>query len=62
MTLKGFYNSNWVENGNDHQSTMEYIFFVGNGATLSNCKKQLIVALSTTEAELITWLQAIAST
>ncbi len=41
----------WAGDVNEHYLTMEYVFFVGDGAISWNCKKQSTIALSTIEAE-----------
>lgn len=51
--LFGYADANWAENRTDRKSNSGYVFKL-NGGTISWCsKKQVCVALSSTEAELI---------
>ncbi len=43
--------TDWGGDANERRSTTVYVFFVGVGAVSWNCKRQLTIALSTTEAE-----------
>ena len=49
--LVGYTNSDWADNATDRRSTSGYTFSLGSAAIAWSSKKQLIVALSSTEAE-----------
>eukprot|EP00253_Pinus_taeda_P011669 PITA_11669 len=51
--LVGYTDSDWARSGDDRKSTSDYVFHMGSGAISWASKKQLIVALSTTEAEYV---------
>lgn len=51
--LVGYTDSDWAGNVEDRKSTSRYIFHLGSGAVSWASKKQLIVVLSTGEAEYI---------
>jgi hypothetical protein len=49
--LVDFTNSHWVADLDDYKSTVGYVFSLGSGPVAWACKKQLSIALSSTEAE-----------
>ena len=51
--LVGYTDSDWAGSGDDRKSTSGYVFHMGSGAISWASKKQLIVALSTAEAEYV---------
>jgi hypothetical protein len=51
VSLTGYYDADWGGDSNERRSTMGYVFFVGVGAVSWNCKRELIIALFTTEVE-----------
>ena len=51
--LTGYSDSDWCEDIDDRKSTSVYVFFMGNTTFSWLSKKQLIVALSTCEAEYV---------
>ncbi|XP_038889245.1 secreted RxLR effector protein 161-like [Benincasa hispida] len=51
--LVGFCDSDWHDNVDNHKSTSGYVFSIGLGVFSYTLKKQLVVALSTTEVEYI---------
>ena len=51
--LAGYSDSDWCEDIDDRKSTSGYVFFMGNTAFTWLSKKQLIVTLSTCEAEYV---------
>ncbi|XP_038904408.1 secreted RxLR effector protein 161-like [Benincasa hispida] len=53
LNLVGFSDSDYVGDLNDRKSTPGYIFMLGSGAISWSSKKQPIITLSTTEAELV---------
>ena len=51
--LIGFIDSDYAGDQDDRTSTSGYVFILGSGVVLWSSKKQLIVTLSTTEAEFV---------
>ena len=51
--LFGYTDSDYAGDQNDRKSTLGYIFMVNSSAISWSSKKQLVVTLSTTEAEFI---------
>jgi hypothetical protein len=51
VQLAGYTNADWVGNAADRRSTSGYAFSIGSAAIAWSNKKQLTVALSSTEAE-----------
>ncbi|XP_056173168.1 secreted RxLR effector protein 161-like [Syzygium oleosum] len=51
--LMGFTDSDYAGDQDDRRSTSGYVFMMGSGAISWSSKKQLIVTLSTTEAEFV---------
>lgn len=51
--LSGFIDSDWGGNVNDHKSTYCYAFSIDSSDFSWTSKKQLVVAMSTTEVEYI---------
>lgn len=51
--LVGFTDSDYAGDVNDRRSTYAYVFMMGSGSISWASKKQLIVTLSTTEAEFV---------
>ena len=51
MTLWGFYNANYTEDSCNCKSTSRYVFMLAGGPIVWKSKKQMSVALSTTEVE-----------
>ena len=51
QAVHGYSNADWARNIDDHHSTTGYAFLLNRGAISWASKKQLMVALSTTEAE-----------
>jgi len=51
IQLRGYFDADWGGDANEPRSTTGYVFFVGDGAMLWNCKRQPTIALFTTEAE-----------
>ena len=51
--LVGYTNSDWARSVDDRKSTSGYVFHLDSGAISRASKKQLIVSLSTTEAEYV---------
>ncbi|KAE8681352.1 Ubiquitin carboxyl-terminal hydrolase family protein [Hibiscus syriacus] len=51
--LIGFTDSDYAGDQDDRKSTSGYVFMLGSGAVSWSSRKQLIVTLSTTEAELV---------
>jgi hypothetical protein len=49
--LVGSTNSDWVNNPNNHKSTVGYVFSLGSGLVTWDCKKKQSIALSSAEAE-----------
>ena len=49
--MVGYTDANWAGNAVDSRSTSRYALSLESAAIASNIKKQLIVALSSTEAE-----------
>ncbi|XP_052479605.1 uncharacterized mitochondrial protein AtMg00810-like [Gossypium raimondii] len=52
-TLIGFTDSDYARDQDDRKSTSGYVFMLGTGVVSWSSRKQLIVTLSTTEAELV---------
>ncbi|XP_038875145.1 secreted RxLR effector protein 161-like [Benincasa hispida] len=53
LNLVGFSDSDYAGDLNDRKSTLGYVFIFGSGAISWSSKKQPIVTLSTTKAELV---------
>ncbi|XP_038896261.1 secreted RxLR effector protein 161-like [Benincasa hispida] len=53
LNLVGFNDSDYAGDLHDRKSTSGYVFMLGSGAILWSSKKQPIVTLSATEAELV---------
>jgi len=51
MTLWDFCDTNYAEDPCDHRSTSGYVFMLASGSNVWKSKKQVSIALSTTEAE-----------
>jgi len=51
LQVHGYMDANWVGNVLDRRSTSGFMFSFGSGVVSWSSKKQLIVALSSTEAE-----------
>ncbi|KAL2251280.1 UNVERIFIED_CONTAM: Retrovirus-related Pol polyprotein from transposon RE1 [Sesamum indicum] len=51
--LVGYCDSDWAGDVDSRKSTIRFVFFMGNSAFTWNSKKQLIVTLSTCEAEYV---------
>jgi hypothetical protein len=52
-TLQGYVNADWASDINDCKSTSGFVFMLAGAAISWSCKKQNIIALSSTEAEYI---------
>ena len=52
-TLQGYVDADWASDINDHKSTSGFVFTLAGAAISWSCKKQNIIALSSTEAEYI---------
>jgi hypothetical protein len=53
LKIQGWNNSNWVGDQNFYKSTSTYIFLFAGGAISWQCKKQVIVALSSIKVKYI---------
>lgn len=71
ITESGFPKTFWAENRDDRESNSGYYISMNGGAISWSCRKQDIVALSSTEAEYVAlsetckevmWIKQIAST
>eukprot|EP00253_Pinus_taeda_P011681 PITA_11681 len=49
--LDGFTDSNWAGDLDDRKSTIGYVFTLGSGPIIWDCKKQSAISLSSTEEE-----------
>jgi hypothetical protein len=52
-TLQGFVDANWASDVNDRKSTSGFVFTLAGAAISWSCKKQNVIALSSTEAEYV---------
>jgi hypothetical protein len=51
VSLRGYCDADWGGDANEWRSTTGYVFLIGVGAVSWNYKRQLTIALSTTEAK-----------
>jgi hypothetical protein len=51
LTCAGYSDADWVEDCQDHRSTLAYTYWFGDGAISWKSRKQATVSLSSTEAE-----------
>ena len=52
-TLQGFVDADWASDVNDRKSTSGFVFTLAGAAISWSCKKQNVIALSSTEAEYV---------
>ena len=57
--IQGYVDANWAGDYSDRKSHSGYLFFLGGGLVSWKCKKQAVVARSTTEAEYLALSSAV---